>query len=101
MSEKDENGNMKKAKKFLSMFYIESISLSTDGRYLAVSYYTPNVAEADYHIMVYDTENKSHATVKDRSLKNPFIMQTEEGSFLCAIKNHGQSKSLVKYRIIE
>ena len=101
MSEKDENGNMKKAKKFLSMFYIESISLSTDGRYLAVSYYTPNAAEADYHIMVYDTENKSHATVKDRSLKNPFIMQTEEGSFLCAIKNHGQSESLVKYRIIE
>ena len=101
ISEADENGNLKKAKKFLSMFYIDSISLSRDGRYLAVSYYTPNAAEAVYHIMVYDTENKTHATVNGKSLKNPFIMQTEEGSFLCAIKNHGQSESLVKYRIIE
>ena len=97
----DENGKLGKPKKFLTKQNINSISLSRDGRYLALSFYTQNAAEVDSRIMVYDTENKSHVQLKEKSLKKPFIMQIDEGSFLCAVKNQGQTESLVKYRIIE
>ena len=101
ISSTDENGNITKPKKFLKKDSISSISLSRDGRYLAVSFYTPNAADATSRVMVYDTQNKSHVTVGEKSLKNPFVMQTEEGYFLYAVKTQGQSESLIKYRIIE
>ena len=99
--EADESENIRKPKKFLTKQNINSISLSRDGRYLALSFYTPNAAEVNSRVMVYDTENKSHVLLKEKSLKKPFIMQNEEGSILCAVQNHGQTETLVKYSIIE
>ena len=101
ISQADESGNLKKAKKFLTKMNISSLSLSRDGRYLALSFYSTNAAEPVSRIMVYDTENKSHVLIKEKALKKPFIMQNGEGSFLCAFQTQGQSESFVKYRIIE
>ncbi|MBR4005683.1 MAG: hypothetical protein IKI90_07520 [Treponema sp.] len=95
----DENGKLLKPKKFLTKANIDTISLSRDGRYLAVSYFSPNAAEPVSKVSVYDTQNKSHVQINEKSLRAPFVMQTEEGTFLCAVKTQGQNESLVRYRI--
>lgn len=101
MSRSKDDGGMTKPKKFLVKDGISSISLSRDGRYLALTYYSPNAAQVSSHVEVYDTERKNHVRIKDRSLKNAFVVQTDGDYFLCAVKSHGQNESLVQYKIIE
>ena len=75
-----------KSKTLFSFSGLSTISLSKDGRFMAISYYTESTSGAKSKVGIYDTETKKTFTVNESSLKDSAIIQASGDYYLVADK---------------
>ena len=73
--------------------------LSNDGRFIAVSYLTDNSPTIQARVKIYDLENRSFFSVKERGLKEAAILECGGEYYLIAQKYMAQRYSIAVYKI--
>lgn len=73
---------------------------STDGRFIALSYYDINSPNIKIKAAVYDTESKSIFKIKGTGLNSVSIIQHENNYYLAGLKFHSQNKALILNKLI-
>lgn len=100
----DEDGTFKQPKKLFSKVYLSRISLSNDGRFLAVSCYNINHLTVKNEVSVYDMQTGRWLNVDGVGLRDATIVCCDDASgeknyYLAAVKTQSQNVSLVVYKI--
>lgn len=97
----DKTGAEKKLvwRELFSQRGLSDVSLSNDGRFIALSYMNDTYPTIQACVKIYDCENRSFYSVKEKNLKNAAILASGEGYYLIAQKYLAQNYSIVVYRI--
>lgn len=94
-----------KPKKFLQQSSIQSMNLSSDGRYLTYVYLSTAGALPKNKMVIYDFETKSKFSVPEDRLNDGVVFTITEGAtqtkYLVANKNISQDSSLNIFRLEE
>ncbi|MBP5175643.1 MAG: hypothetical protein ILP07_07020 [Treponema sp.] len=96
-----EDGSFEKPEKIFSNTYIHDLGPSTDPRYLAACEYDYLHANLKTSVFLYSLESGKKISVKEKSLRNPFVVKNEGESFFCAVQVNGQSEKILVYKILE
>ena len=78
---------------------LTDVSLSNDGRFIAVSYLNDTYPTVQACVKIYDCKKGSFYSVKDKNLKNAAILATGQAYYLIAQKYLAQNYSIIIYKI--
>ncbi len=79
---------------------ISNISLSTDGRFLAVSYNSENGVGVRARVRIYDFDHKTFYSVNDTGLRDAAVIQKNGDCYLVAQKYFAQHYSIVIFKLM-
>lgn len=95
----DADGKPSRPKKLFSKSNVNKISLSADGRLMAVTYYRTDGPAPQSAVAVYDMRNRSWKKLDGRHIREAAVIQADSGYYLAAVSSLSQQQSLVVYRI--
>ena len=93
-----KNGGAK-PKRLFKMAGVSRISLSADGRFLAVAYTSRSSPHAKHKVSVYDTEKKRFFTLKETGIRDAAVFKNGQEYYLAAIRTENQNTALVVYAL--
>ena len=96
-----EDGSFEEPKKIFSDTYIHDLGPSSDPRYLAACEYNYLHANLKTSVFLYALESGKKISVKEKSLRNPFVVKNGDESFFCAVQVNGQREKILAYKILE
>lgn len=88
-----------KPRELFSLRGLTNTRISNDGRFIALSYLSDNSPTIQARVKIYDLENHSFFTVKDKGLKEAAILCGQDGYYLIAQKYLAQQYSIAVYKI--
>ena len=86
--------NQPKVEKLFYLKNMEKASQSSDGKYIAVSYWDTSSANYRSCVSVYNTENKKWLRVDGHGLKDGQIVKNENDYYLVCLKVKGQNQKI-------
>lgn len=86
--------NSSKQKKVLHLKNIQNIKTSSDGRFVALTYYSINGANVKVKCAIYDSERKNIFYVAEDGLKENSIIKNGDDYYLVSLKFHSQQKEI-------
>lgn len=96
-----EDGDFEKPEKIFSDTHIQDLGSSSDPRYLAACEYDYLHANLKTSVFLYSLETGKKISVKEKSLRNPFVVKNGGESFFCAVQVEGQREKILVYKILE
>lgn len=97
------NQTFAKPKKLFALNNIQSVKSSSDGRYLAVAYFSLQGANTKRKIKIFDVENSCFVEVAETGIQEPCIFQKDGEYYLAcqSFKSQFYSVSLYKMQVLE
>lgn len=83
-----------KPKKLFCVNGAQSISLSADGKYLAVSYIDQGAAAPKCRIKIYDLQSKKWIAVKESGMSNGAIVQSDGAHYLVSFNFYSNKRKI-------
>lgn len=90
-----------KPKRVLTESLINSISLSNDGKYLTVSYYSKNYLDYKTKTMIVDLENNHRFYVSETGILHGIVIGDCEKEYFVGLKTYSQFSSFNIYELVK
>ena len=90
----DKNGITSKPKMLVQVKNAQQISLSDDGRFIAISYFSDNSQGTKARIKIFDINKNKFFTVKTKGLKESAIIKKQDKYFLVSTKYTSPTNSI-------
>lgn len=91
--------NSSKQKKVLHLKNIQNIKTSSDGRFVALTYYSINDATVKVKCAIYDSKKKNIFYISEAGLKENSIIKNGDDYYLVSLKFHSQKKEIYIQKI--
>lgn len=88
-----------KPKRLLTLNNLIEAKASSDGRYVALSYYDINKANIKIRPAVFDVENKKLHKIKETGIKSVSIMKNDDDYYVVGLKFRSQNKQVQIFKI--
>ncbi|MBQ9630854.1 MAG: hypothetical protein IJR49_04635, partial [Treponema sp.] len=90
-----------KAKKIFSLPSATRTSVSSDGKYLAISFTSNAAAVPLARVKIVNIKNKSSFLLKDKSVNNACVVTWNDTRYLAVVKTKSQASTLSLYELTE
>lgn len=86
--------NAVKPQKLFRQDYIDYLSASCDGRFLALGYYSTFSSNIKHRAKLYDVQKKKWINIEETNITNPAVLKKDDGYYFVCQKYQSQKYSL-------